>query len=105
MIALEKNTILLSTQESEVVMPVIVCPHCKNGSEFTIPVATAKVGVEGVLCAIGFCLLCHGRVWFFTRSGSSFGAVSTSGGSLLCVYVMPERNRLRREQTKTLSAP
>jgi len=45
-------------------MPVIRCPHCKNGSDFTIVAkANNPKKAEHILSGIGLCLLCGGEVY------------------------------------------
>ena len=45
-------------------MPVITCPHCGVGTNFTIRAQTAKHQEPNVECAIGRCEVCLREAWF-----------------------------------------
>ena len=45
-------------------MPVITCPHCGTGANFTLRAQTASQTKPTVECAIGRCEVCQKEVWF-----------------------------------------
>ncbi len=48
-------------------MPVITCPHCRQGSDFKITARAQKELDPNILCAVGACRLCSQEVWFELR--------------------------------------
>ena len=60
----EPVTLLPTEELEEVVMPVITCPHCGTGTNFTIPAQAGKHTDPLVDCAIGRCEVCLKEVWF-----------------------------------------
>ena len=45
-------------------MPVITCPHCGTGTNFTLRAQTPSQTKPTVECAIGRCEVCEKEVWF-----------------------------------------
>ena len=45
-------------------MPVITCPHCGTGTNFTLRAQTSSQTKPTVECAIGRCEVCLKEVWF-----------------------------------------
>lgn len=46
-------------------MPIVIkCPHCRTGSHFDIACHNHKLRDPHRECAVGFCSLCKGEVWF-----------------------------------------
>ncbi len=60
-----ENVTLPETQIGEEFrMPVIQCPHCGTGTNFTLRAQTASQTRATVECAIGRCEVCLKEVWF-----------------------------------------
>ena len=59
-----ENATLPETQIGEEKMPVITCPHCGTGTNFTLRAQTPSHTEPLVECAIGRCEVCLKEVWF-----------------------------------------
>ena len=60
----EPVTLLPTEELEEVAMPVITCPYCGTGTNFSILAQTGKYHDKEVVCAVGRCEVCLKEVWF-----------------------------------------
>ena len=58
-------------------MPVIVCPHCKTGSDFAIQGNYEDKTKLNVLAAVGSCRLCERVVFFELAKGNPQTVISS----------------------------
>lgn len=58
-----KDTPFIDERPGEKEMPVIVCPHCEQGSDIQMSASVDNPNVGGELLGIGFCRLCQREVF------------------------------------------